>query len=131
MQAKRGHDRSDAACGRSGDLRLKYGLAGLLALSAILLAAQPGGPSRLGLTQAVATPSSQEAAPNPHPVNAEQRKQLAEDSARLLHLATDLKAEVDKTNKDTLSLTVIRKAGEIEKFAHEVRARTKAAAGTN
>ncbi len=36
-------------------------------------------------------------------------------------MATDLKQEVAKTTKDTLSVTVIRKAGEIEQLAHKVR----------
>jgi transcriptional regulator of nitric oxide reductase len=53
--------------------------------------------------------------------NAERKKQIAEESAMLLKLATELKAEVDKTTKDTLSLSVIRKADEIEKMAHGVK----------
>ena len=36
-------------------------------------------------------------------------------------MATDLKSEVDKTNRDTLSLTVVRKASAIERLAHKVR----------
>jgi hypothetical protein len=52
-------------------------------------------------------------------------KQFAEDSAKLLKMATDLKAEVDKTNKDTLSLSVIRKADEIERLARSVREKAK------
>jgi hypothetical protein len=52
-------------------------------------------------------------------------QQLANDSARLLALAISLKAEVDKTNKDTLSLNVIRRADEIEKLAHTVREHMK------
>lgn len=63
--------------------------------------------------------------------NTERRKQIADDSARLLKLATDLKAEVDKTTKDTLSLNVIRKADEIEKLAHTVKEKMKLTAGTN
>lgn len=63
--------------------------------------------------------------------NAERRKQIADDSERLLKLATDLKAEVDKTTKDTLSLSVIRKADEIEKLAHSVKDKMKLTAGTN
>ena len=63
--------------------------------------------------------------------NAERRKQIADDSAKLLKLATDLKAEVDKTSKDTLSVNVIRKADEIEKLAHSVKEKMKPAAGTN
>jgi hypothetical protein len=61
--------------------------------------------------------------------NAQRKKQLADDSAKLLKLATDLKTEVDKTDKDTLSLTVIRKADEIEKLAHDVKERMKLTVG--
>jgi hypothetical protein len=63
--------------------------------------------------------------------NAEGKKQLAEESAKLLKLATGLKAEVDKTNQDMLSLTVIRKAGEIERLAHSMRDNTKPPMGAN
>ncbi|MDR3772958.1 MAG: hypothetical protein P4L26_06395 [Terracidiphilus sp.] len=63
--------------------------------------------------------------------NAERKKQIAEDSARLLKLANDLKAEVDKTSKDTLSLTVIRKADEIEKLAHAVKEKMKLTVAAN
>jgi len=63
--------------------------------------------------------------------DAERKKQIADDSAKLLKLATDLKAEVDKTTKDTLSITVIRKADEIEKLAHTVKEKTKFTAGSS
>jgi hypothetical protein len=63
--------------------------------------------------------------------NTERKKQIEEDSARLLKLATELKAEVDKTNKDTLSLTVIRKADEIEKLAHNVKEKMKLTVGAS
>lgn len=62
-------------------------------------------------------------------VNAERKRQLAEDSAKLLKLAADLKSEVDKTSKDTLSLNVIRKADEIEKLAHDVKEKMKLTIG--
>lgn len=61
--------------------------------------------------------------------NEERKKQIANDSAKLLKLATDLKTEVDKTNKDTLSLNVIRKAEEIEKLAHDVKEKMKLSVG--
>ncbi|MGD0729728.1 MAG: hypothetical protein ABR956_00585 [Terracidiphilus sp.] len=61
-------------------------------------------------------------------VTAGPEKQAAEESARLLKLAADLKAEVDKTTKDTLSLTVIRKADEIERLARSVREKAKLSA---
>jgi hypothetical protein len=63
--------------------------------------------------------------------NVERKRQIADDSARLLKLAGDLKAEVDKTSKDTLSLGVIRKAEEIEKLAHSVKEKMKLTVGGN
>ena len=53
--------------------------------------------------------------------SAERQKQLAADKAKLLKLATELKEEMDKTNLDTLSLSIIRKANQIEKLAHSVK----------
>ena len=63
--------------------------------------------------------------------NAERKKQIADDSALLLKLAADLKAEVDKTSKDTLSLAVIRKADEIERLARAVKEKMKLTVGAN
>ena len=63
--------------------------------------------------------------------NQERKKQIADDSAKLLKLATELKTEVDKTTKDTLSLGVIRKADEIEKLAHNVKEKMKLTVGGN
>ena len=63
--------------------------------------------------------------------NTERKRQISDDSARLLKLASDLKTEVDKTSKDTLSLGVIRKAEEIEKLAHAVKEKMKLTMGAN
>jgi nitric oxide reductase activation protein len=51
----------------------------------------------------------------------ERQKKLVADTAKLLELANELKAAVDKSNKDTLSLDVVRKADAIEKLAHSVK----------
>ena len=56
---------------------------------------------------------------------AERKREINDDSAKLLQLASDLKAEVDKTTKDTLSVSVVRKADEIERLAHNVREKMK------
>jgi hypothetical protein len=69
--------------------------------------------------------------PNFAAANAARKKQIADDSAKLLKLATELKAEVDKTNKDTLSINVIRKADAIEKLAHDVKEKMKTSIGTD
>ncbi len=57
--------------------------------------------------------------------NEARKKQIADDTTRLLQLATELKAEVDKSDKETLSLGVIRKADSIEKLAHGVKEKMK------
>jgi len=74
---------------------------------------------------------NQAAKQNFEAANIERKKQIAEDSAKLLKLATELKTEVDKTTKDTLSLTVIRKADEIEKLAHGVKEKMKLTVGAS
>lgn len=61
--------------------------------------------------------------------NLERKKQISDDSTKLLTLAMALKAEVDKTNKDMLSLNVIRKADEIEKLARNVKEKMKLTVG--
>lgn len=97
------------------------GCALLVALTLMVGAAQPDqqvSPVSAPLVNQ-SVPATEPQAVNPH------RRQLADDSARLLSLAIALKAEVDKTTKDTLSLNVIRKADEIEKLAHTVREQLK------
>lgn len=57
--------------------------------------------------------------------NSERQKRLEADTEKLLRLATELKQDVDKTDKNTLSVDVIKKAEEIEKLAHSVKERMK------
>ena len=72
------------------------------------------GPERAGIAerQAIA-------------VNNDRQKKLVADTEKLLALATELKTDVAKSTKDTLSLDVVRKADEIEKLAHNVKERMK------
>jgi hypothetical protein len=58
-------------------------------------------------------------------LNDSRHKQLEDDASKLLALSTELKSDVDKANKDELSLEVMRKASEIEKLAHDVQSRMK------
>jgi hypothetical protein len=51
----------------------------------------------------------------------ERQKKIAEDSAKLLKLAAELKVEVNKSTKDTLSLNVVRKANEIIVLASDLK----------
>ena len=56
---------------------------------------------------------------------AERQKQLAADTDRLVSLSTALKEQVEESDKNILSLDMIRKADEIEKLAHSVKERMK------
>jgi hypothetical protein len=57
--------------------------------------------------------------------NLQRQQNLKQDTDKLLRLATELKQYVDKTNENTLSLEVIKKAEEIEKLAHSVKEKMK------
>jgi hypothetical protein len=57
--------------------------------------------------------------------NLDRQKQIVADTQKLVTLANELQADVQKSDKDTLSLDVIRKADEIEKLAKSVRDRMK------
>ncbi|HYX52159.1 MAG TPA: hypothetical protein VE783_01825 [Candidatus Limnocylindrales bacterium] len=61
--------------------------------------------------------------------NSRRQEDLRADTDRLLQLATELKAAVDKSNENLLSLDVVRKADEVEKLAKRVRDKMKDAVG--
>ena len=51
--------------------------------------------------------------------------QIIADTNKLLQLSQELKAEVAKSTKDTLSLAVVKKADEVEKLAKSLKERMK------
>jgi hypothetical protein len=57
--------------------------------------------------------------------NEERHVALKYDTDKLLRLAVDLKAYVDKSNEHILSVDVVKKAEEIEKLAHSVKDKMK------
>jgi len=57
--------------------------------------------------------------------NEERQAQLRRDTAHLFKLASELKQYVDKTNENTLSVDVLKKAEEIEKLARSVKEKMK------
>lgn len=59
-------------------------------------------------------------------LNHERQVQLQRDTESLLKLATELKKYVDKSNENTLSVEVVKKAEEIEKLARSVKDKMKA-----
>jgi hypothetical protein len=110
-------------------------LCSIAGVFAIAMAARPGlqqsfAQSQSSPAEASSSPASSAQAPAPEQqakqeikldATAGQKHQIAEDCANLLKLANSLKAEVDKTTKDELSVTVVRQAGEIEQLAHKMR----------
>ncbi|MCU1248856.1 MAG: hypothetical protein JWQ49_1885 [Edaphobacter sp.] len=55
----------------------------------------------------------------------ERQKRLEADTEKLVALTTALKEQVDESNKNILSVDMIKKAEEIEKLAHSVKERIK------
>ncbi|MGZ4856722.1 MAG: hypothetical protein ACXV8M_03390 [Candidatus Angelobacter sp.] len=61
--------------------------------------------------------------------NKKRQQDLREETDKLFQLATELKAAVDKTNENLLSLDVVRKADEVEKLAKKVKEKMKESVG--
>lgn len=82
---------------------------------------QPPAAASAPAQTAPASAQTTTAAPAAPLTPAQQRSvQLAADTAQLQQLAAELKAAMDKSSKDTLSFTVIKKAQEVEKLARKV-----------
>jgi hypothetical protein len=93
--------------------------------------------SRSGRTQPVQPQQPGPIAPDPGPTdgklehdqaklrNIDRQKQIVADTQKLVALANELQADVQKSNKDTMSMDVIKKADEIEKLAKNVREKMK------
>ncbi len=58
-------------------------------------------------------------------LNEQRVREIKTDTDKLLQLATELKQYVDKTDQNTLSLNVVKKAEEIEKLAKAVKEKMK------
>jgi len=57
--------------------------------------------------------------------NEERHLALKNDAEKLLRMAVELKAYVDRSNEHVLSVDVVKKAEEIEKLAHSVKDKMK------
>ena len=97
-------------------------------IAACILALAAACPS-LVIAQAPATPMIPGSSPVAQRMEAERQKLVADqrqqklqsDADRLLQLAQHLKVSVDQTNKNTLSVQVVREAENIEKLARQVK----------
>ena len=61
--------------------------------------------------------------------NKKRHQDIRNDTEKLFQLATELKAAVDKSNENLLSLEVIRKAEDVEKLAKKVKEKMKESVG--
>ena len=100
-------------------------LLSLFALSASSKAQRPVPPPPVG--DLSAAPTGEEDARDrltrnmAKKANEERHLALKNDAEKLLRMAVELKAYVDKSNEHVLSVDVVKKAEEIEKLAKEIR----------
>ncbi len=111
-------------------------IAGLLLLGCSVMSGRPQWGSKtpqLGQSPGMGNPGKDASDPAVNEIQRKQeklrqddrQKRLVSDSDKLLALATQLHEEVGKTDKNILSMDVIRRADEIEKLAHNVKERMR------
>jgi hypothetical protein len=62
-------------------------------------------------------------------INLQRQKDMTSDTVKLLQLASELKSDTDKSEKEKLSMVEVRKAEMIEKLAKSVHDKMKATVG--
>ena len=92
--------------------------------------AQSEVPSSQDAPSTVQAPATSNQGPTANGKNAKlspdaRKAQILEDTNRLYRMAEELKAEVAKSNKDILSVAVVKKADEIEKLAKSLKERMR------
>jgi hypothetical protein len=108
-----------------------FGAAGILAVEPLLAGLQSPAPGSGSAPKAKVYPNGRD--PNatgieepsrldPKATERENQKLIRDDVAKLYAMAAELKSEVEKTDANaTLSLSLIRKAQEIEKLAKQIK----------
>lgn len=95
--------------------------------SALMTASAPAGPPQVESRQDPAQKEMQDRMTRE--ANKKRQQDIRDDTDKLFQLATELKAAVDKTNENLLSLEVLRKADEVEKLARKVKEKMKDSVG--
>ena len=117
-------------------LRSAYRNASLMSAVVVGLAWLAMGPLVAQTSTGTPAPTTQTAVPAPSqsdvqtPVKLTPKQireaQITADAEKLFQLAQQLKVEVDKSSKDTMSLSVIKKSEEIEKLARTLKQEIRA-----
>lgn len=93
---------------------------------AVVPGAQPSGPTSPGAPDVNSDPNQERIAHEmAKKANKERQAAIKSDTEKLVKLTAELKAYVDKSNENVLSLEVLKKAEEIEKLARSVREKMK------
>ena len=96
------------------------------ALLLVLLATPASGQNPIPTTPAVPTPEPAGAASGKLSAKEARDAKIAADAEKLYQMALDLKIDVDKSNRDTVSLSVVKRAAEIEKLAKTLKQEMRA-----
>ena len=111
-------------------MSVKLSIAGLIFLVAGSIVFAPVLPAAAPQFETRQDPSQKEMQDRMvHEANKKRQQDIREETDKLFQLATELKAAVDKTNENLLSLEVVRKADEVEKLAKKVKEKMKEAVG--
>jgi hypothetical protein len=114
---------------RRGFLTALAGTGTLVLMRAGILSGQSKPSSRPATSDPSTEPESSDPTPGKSPTKAildANEKDIKKNIEKLYQLASDLKAEVEKTDSSrVLSLALLKKAEEIEKLAHDIKSRAK------
>jgi hypothetical protein len=114
---------------RRGFLTILAGTVTLALVRTGILRGQSKPSSRTATSNPSMEPESSDPVPPKSPTKAlleANEKDIKKNIEKLYQLATDLKAEVEKTDSaQVLSLAMVKKAEEIEKLAREIKTRAK------
>lgn len=89
------------------------------------IAQQGSAPAKPPESKSSDAKTEQSASKAPLTPEEKRREDLRADTEKLYQLTKELQIEVAKSNKDTLSVSVIKKAQEIERLAKSIKERTR------
>ncbi|WP_260703686.1 hypothetical protein [Edaphobacter flagellatus] len=115
---------SGLICSALHTLALPLVFCGALVAQAVDTSKQDSG-SATKQTQAATATNQKSTSSSPMTPAEKRRADLQADTEKLYRLTQELKAEVEKSNKDTLSVSVIKKAQEVEQLAKSIKERSK------
>jgi len=113
-----------------------FGAAGLLTVEPLLAGLQAPAPGSGSSPRAKVYPNGRDpnamtgiddpSRPNPKAIERANQREIRADIAKLYEMVTELKEEIEKTDATaTLSISVVKKAQQIEKLAKQIKGLAK------